>query len=870
MAWRRFLHRARWDRDRAREVEAHIEFETAENIARGMGPEEARAAARRKLGNPTLIREEIYRMNTLGLIDSIGQDVAWCLRVLRKSPTFSAVAVLSLALGIGANTAIFSLVHAVLLRGLPFPQPERLLLIGHTGYKDDSVNLPEFAFFREHAQSFSSVAADSGTVSRLAAARDQNQWAETMPISTDFFRTLGVTPALGREFQPEETRAGGPRAVILTDSLWRHLFGADPQAPGRAVTLDETTFAVVGVLPPDFWFPQRVDAFVPLRASGTIADTGYNSEIIARLKPGVSMQQARAEMAPLTASYIRANPDQGKIRPFLGTRYQDWLVGDVRTNLLLLFGAVGLLLLIACTNLAGLLLARLSARQKEIALRIALGSSAGRMIRQFLTENLLLVAAGGLVGVLAAVWLLDSFVALIPFHLPAAGRIRVDFPVLAFTLAVALGTGLVFSIAPLAAVRRLNIFDGLRSSGHGMGSSSPRQRARGVLVVAEVALSVALLVSASLLIQSLYRVYHEPLGFNPHHLVTFFTPASPQQRRHPERIRLFDAALLERLRQIPGVRAAATASELPLVSGGNFPTEHVGHPDHSIGGMEIREVSPAYLEAMGIPVILGRSLTDRDTEQSPPVILVSETVARQWWGNASPLGDLVKVGSFRGRDFTEGAEKPRQVVGVVGDTKNKSAKSPARPTVYIPVAQTPWYDSGMNWVVRGDLPADFTTRLQHAIAEIAPAQRIDRIRPMDEIFASSVADSRFDAWLFGGLAAIALLMTAIGVYGLLAFSVARRTNEIGTRMALGAGRGDVMRMVLRQGAGLLAAGLVIGLAGALAVSRSLTKLLFGVQPTDPLSFLAVAAILIAVGLLASYFPARRATKVDPVIALKYE
>jgi putative ABC transport system permease protein len=388
--------------------------------------------------------------------------------------------------------------------------------------------------------------------------------------------------------------------------------------------------------------------------------------------------------------------------------------------------------------------------------------------------------------------------------------------------------------------------------------------------VSEVAVSVTLLVGAGLLIQSLYRMYRERLGFDPHGVMTFFTPTTAEQRKNAAAIRAFDETLLQRLRALPGVRAAAAVSVLPLTGQNNYPTERDGHPDSAIGGMEIRVVSPSYFETMGIPIVRGRSFNAQDIAAAPGVILVNQTVARRWWGEADPLGDRVVVGRYQGRELGDLNEKPREVVGVVADTKSVYLKAPARPTVYLPAAQTPWYDAGMNWVVRGRFSTGFVERARQAVAEIDPRQRVERVRSMDEIVASTAAESRFNALLFGIFGGLALVLATIGVYGLLAFSVARRTTEIGTRMALGANRAAVLKMVLKQGIALVVVGLILGLAGAIAVTRSLAPLLFGVRSTDPISFMGVAALMLLVGLVASYFPARRATRVDPMAALRDE
>lgn len=805
-------------------------------------------------------------MNTIGFLESLWQDLRYASRTMRKSPGFAIVAVLSLALGIGANSAVFSVIHAVLLRPLPYPHPEQLVQVGQKG-SQAAVSVPEYQFWRQNASVFASAAGERGYAEQRLTTGSKQEWIRAMTVTSDFFRTLGILPAMGREFNAEETHRTGPQAIVLTDALWRRTFDSDPGVLGRTITLDDTSFAVIGILPPGFWYPVAADAFVPLRPTNSLSDGGTNTHMIARLKPGVSVQQGEAEMPTLTEGLRRAYPGSfgSNYRGLSLLPYRSWLVGDVRMNLLLLFGAVGLLLLIACSNLASLLLARLAARQKEIAMRFALGSSRGRLLRQFLVENIVLTTAGGLAGAAAARVSLGLLIASMPFHLPNSAPIRLDGPVMAFTFAVAMATGLAFSLAPILTASRLDLQETLKTGGRTGGTA--RQRTRSVLVVSEIALSVTLLVSAGLLIQTLYRLHRQQLGFTPQGLITFSTPFATEHRRNPADQWRYEGALLERLQSLSGVTAVAGINVLPLNGWSNIPTQHEAHPENSIGGMEIRVVTPSYFELMGIPIRRGRAFLPTDTASTTPAIVVSETVARRWWGNGNPLGDRVVIGRFRGRDF--GTPTPREVVGVASNTRT-FLKEPAVPTVYIAASQMSDPAGGMTWILRANAPAGFAAELRRAISEIDSRQRIGTIRTMQAIVDSTTADSRFDAWLFACLAGLALALTAIGMYGLLSFSVARRAHEIGTRMALGASRRSVLALVLKQGIVLTVVGLIVGLAGALVVTRFLATLLFGVKATDPASFLGVSALLLAVGLLASYFPARRATRVDPMVALRDE
>lgn len=868
MGWNRFLRRGRWDDERSRELQTYLDIETDDNMARGMSAEEARYAARKKLGNPVLIREEIYHMNSIGFIERLWQDLRYASRMLRRNPGFTTVGVLSLALGIGVNTAMFSVIRAVVLRPLPYPQPAQLVQVGQQVTQGGWVTIPEYQFLKEHSRVLSSIAGYRGGGDRRLVSGAGQDWITTTTVTTDFLLTLGVRPALGREFNAQEAQAGGPQAIVLSDGLWRRSFGADPAVVGRGVRLDDASYTIVGVLRSDFWFPESADALVPLRPTGSLSDTGTNTQIIARLKDSLTLQQAQADMPIVSESFHRAHG--GEVAPdyrgLMVTPYQDSLIRDVRLNLLLLFGATGLLLLIACANLTALLLTRFAARGRELAVRLALGSSRGRFLAQFLVENLLIAGLGAGAGLFAAYVLLKGLISWMPFSLPASSPVRLDGTVLAFTLAVATATALVFTVVPLLTTRRLNLQASLQSAGRSTGAGHVRARIRNVLVIGEVALSTTLLIAAGLLIQSLYHMHQERLGFTPQGLVTFETPLAPERRQGAARLN-FSRALLERLSALPGVRGVAAINVLPLAGRSNLPTQRDGHPEQSIGGMEIRAVTPGYFELMGIPVRRGRSFTDVDGDSSLPAAVINETLARRWWREGDPISDHVLIGRFQGRELLK--DPVREVIGIVGDTKTLTLQDPPRPTIYIPLTQG-LPSSNLAWIVRAGGSAGLAEDLRRAVAEIDAGQRVRRLRAMDDIVASMTASSRFNASLFGIFASIAVLLAAIGLYGVLSFLVAQRFQEIGTRMALGAARGDVLRVFLKQGVVLTAIGLGLGLAAARFLTGWLSSLLYGVQPHDPLSFAAISLLLLLVGVAASYVPAYRATKIDPMVALRCE
>jgi putative ABC transport system permease protein len=804
---------------------------------------------------------------TFRLIEAVGQELRYAVRMLRKSPGFSTIAVLSLALGIGVNTTMFSVINAVLLRTIPFPDSGQLvrLVQQHTG---GDVTIPEYQFVKEHGRVFSSVAAYRGGGERRLDARGTQIWVTTLTVSTDFLRTVRLEPLVGREFSTDETRVGGPQAVIVSDSVWRASFGADARVLGQTITLNNTALTVVGVLPANFWFPQPVDVLVPLRPAGGLSDLGTNTQIVARLRDDVGLARAQADIAMMTNS-LRDAQGGSAARNYKGLSvlsYHDWLVGDVRLNLVLLFGATGLLLLISCANVAMLLLTRTAGRAREIGVRMALGGQR-RLVLQFLTENLVVAALGAAAGVLAAYQLVRGFVAWVPFNLPASAPIQVDRPVLAFTVLVSLGTAVVFTLVPFLSTRRLNVQACLRSEGRNVGAGTVRARTRNLLVVSEVALSTTLLIASGLLIQSLYRLHQERLGFSPDGLVTFETPFAPERANNATDRLNFTRSLLERLEQLPEVRRAAATNVLPLAGQSNLPAQHDGHPEHSIGGMEVRAVTPAYFEIMSIPVRSGRSFVDSDATRSLPRVIINETVARRWWPQADPVGDRITIGRFQDKEFFKDA--PREVVGIVGDTKSVTLQAPPRPTVYVPMTAA-FGGSSLAWIVETEGTADFAAQLRSAIAAIDAGQRVRRLRTMNEIVALTSATSRFNAALFGIFAGVALLLAALGLYGVLSFLVTQRRQEIGTRMALGASTPDVLKVFLRQGLALAVVGLSVGIAGALVVSHWLSSLLFVVRPTDPLTFAAVSLVLLSVAFIASYVPARRAAAIDPMTAIRSE
>ena len=807
-------------------------------------------------------------------MNALLHDLRYGLRMLANNPGFAAVAVLTLALGIGANTAIFSVLNGVLLRPLPYPRPNQIVQVSlewKDGTLNDTLTAPEFEFYRDHSSAFVAVAGFRGGGEVSIKRGDATDWIRSLRVTDGFFPVLGVGPAMGRGILRDESRPGGAQVAVLSDSLWRSAFGADPAVIGRQLEMDDIVYTVVGVMAPGFTFvEQPVDVFIPLQLGGSIEDTGMNTRVVARLKPGTSLAQAQANLGVVFEQFRRQGSAQSGQRGIQLESYQKWLAGDLGTSLLVLFGAVGFLLLIACANVASLIMARTSSRQREISICLALGAERWQMLQQFLSESLLIAVIGGAAGLLAARWVLKSLVSSIPWDIPTSTHVGLDVRVLAFTLLLAACTSLVFGFTSYWQARKLDLNATLKEGGVRGASGSPRSRMRSVLVVGESALSLMLLVGAGLLIETLYYLHQQKLGFDPRRVYTMATPFASTAKLTAPQIWTFEQEVLRGIRAAPGVVSAAAINKLPLTGPNNLPTQHEGHLEHSIGGMEYRAISPQYFQTMRIPILQGRGFQDTDTTSSTPVAIVSERVARAWWKGKSPIGDRIVVGEYKGRQFPEVLEPPREVVGVVPDVKNLAVDEAEPTTIYVPASQLFWPLSSTAWVVRANGSLALGAALRGAVAAVNPDQRVLNVEAMSDIVARNVARPAFNALLMGIFAGLALALTSVGIYGVLSFHVARRTHEIGIRLALGAGRARVLQMVVAEGVALVAVGIGIGLVGALAVSRFLSSLLSGVRAINISTYAAVSGVLLAVALLASYIPARRATKVDPLVALRYE
>jgi predicted permease len=873
--WRRLralLRRGEMDRELEEELRYHLEREAELNLRGGMTPEEARRAALRDFGGVEQTRELCREARGVRMFQDLWQDLRYGARKLRQSPGFTLVAVMTLALGIGANTAIFSVVNAVLLRPLPFEQPEQLVRVFGTNARRSNFTRPHsylnFNDLRAQNQTFEALAAYGGASAALSGAEAPEQITGVI-ASGDIFRVLGTKPLMGRLLEPGDERPGGSNAVVISHGLWLRRFGGDPQIVGRAIKLDGRAREIVGVTPPDFGFEFVTDAadfWTPIdpTASGYQARGAIFLEAIGRLKPGVSVEQAGTDLGVVASRLEQQYQDSNA---GIGVRLasaQEELVGDVRQTLLVLLGAVGFVLLIACANVANLLLARAAGRHREIAVRSALGAGRGRIVRQLLTESLLLALAGGALGLLFALWGVRLLSAFVPENVPRFGETSTDLRVLGFTLAASVLTGLLFGLAPALQSSRFDLNEALKEGGRGGTDGRGRARVRGLLVVSEVALSLVLLIGAGLLVKSFFNLRNTNPGFDPSDTLTASLSLSPVRYDTDEEVADFYRLLVERVRQLPGVESAGAVTPLPL-SGNNlsFSFSVVGQPPLPPGQRQsasARFVTPDYFRAQGVPLRAGRVFTDADKAGAPGAVIVNEAFARRYLPGVEPLGQRLRLGF----NNIEG-----EVVGVVGDMRGGSLASTPVPEYYVPQAVVAFSDLTLVVRTAGD-PASLTAALRRVVSEMDREQPLYDVRTMESLVARSVARQRFSMTLVGVFAVLAMLLSAVGIFSVMSSLVAQRSHEIGIRMALGARPRHILSMVVRHGVGLTLVGVAVGLAAAVALTRLMSGLLYEVSATDPVVYGGITALLAAVALLACYLPARRATKVDPLIALRYE
>ena len=808
---------------------------------------------------------------------SFAQDLRYAGRSFARSPGFTAVTILTLALGIGANSAIFSVTDALLLRPLPYARPERLVALSAqsrgAAFNFQPLSWARFEQLRAENQTFSGIAAFTDEVFNLTGGADPEQ-LRAARVSAAFFPILGIQPALGRNFSAPEDQPGAPLVVLVSDALWRRRFGADRGVIGRHITLDQKDGTIIGVLPAGFRFDLLgpVDLVAPrvferngLTPQQIYGGSGFLNGL-ARLRPGVSVAQAQAEMDALAARYRAERPGFPDTDPAQVVRagpLREETVANYRAAVLIVFGAVGLVLLIACGNVASLLLARALGRRRETAVRTALGAGRRHLVRQLLTESVLLALAGGAAGVFLSAWGTSVMISLAADSLPRAQEIGVNPRVLLFTLALSCFAGLLFGLAPAWQVSRAQLNAVLSAGGRGATPGRSRNRTLQVLVLLQVALSTVLLIGAGLLLRNFVQLRRASPGFEAGSLLTMSITLSPARYPNGSRMIPFFDELLRQVRGLPGVRSAAVASALPANPSRYSPALLEGQPAVPLSQrplFNIQTFTPGYVETLRIPVVRGRAFTGHDGAQDARVVLVNETLARRFWPRDNPVGKHIWVGRLA---------DPALVVGVLGDVRNTSLAADPQPEIYLPYAQLPW--AFMNLIVRTDGdPHGLAAAVRGRVLAADRDQPVTLVRTMDEVLDAAAAQPRFTTSLLGALSAAALLLALVGIYGVIAHSVAERTGEMGVRIALGAQRANILRLVLRQGLGLALGGIAAGLAVSLALTRLLTSQLYHVSATDPEAFAASALLFVAVAAIASYLPTRRAMQIDPIVALRQE
>jgi putative ABC transport system permease protein len=873
---RNFATRSRSDERLREELGQHVALQTEENVRLGMSPEEARRRALLKLGAVEAVRERYYEEKSLPLLECLQQDCRFALRQLRKSPGFTAVAVLTLALGIGANTAVFSVVYSALLQPLPYRDAWRLMVLKETTPRVGvvSVSYPNFLDWRAQNHTFSEMALLEEVGFNLSGVTEPES-VSGLAVSPNFLAMMGIRPAIGRDFEAAEEKTGTAPVTILSYSLWQRRFAGDPGVLGRTIVLDGRGFTVVGVLPSNFLVPSNTDVLIPIglwitNNSQEAHERGDRGDmtVIGRLAPGITGKQARAEMEGIAARLAQEYPTTNDRCGVALQPIRDAFVGQTRPALLVLFGAVIFVLLIACANVANLFLVRGTGRTKEMALRIALGASTSRIFAQMLTESLVLSLLGGLLGIGVAFAGVRGIGQLIPAGLLPGGAVALNIPVLLFAAAIVLLAAFVFGITPALHSSRTDVQSELKEGTRTSSTGTAHSRLRGALAISEAALALVLLVGAGLMMKSLYRLLQVDPGFRPNQVLTMTLSLRPNQYPKGPAVRNFWEQLLERVRELPGVESAAVATNTPMTDShsrnditiegmaqprpGNYP-----HPDVHI-------ISPGYVQTLGITLLRGRNFSEADQEDAPVVTMINQRLADQFFPNQDPIGKRFMFGH-------PSTDPPKwlTIVGVVADTKLYGLANLSRLEVYETFRQNP--SRQMDLVVKSRVdPAALTSVVRAAVYSVDKDQSIASVATMKELVNNSIATRRMTLVLLGLFSALALILGAIGIYGVISYSVAQRTREIGVRMALGAPRAGVFRMVIGEGMKLAGTGIVIGILAALGLARLVSTLLYQVSTADFETFTAVAVLLLLVALAASYIPARRAISVEPIVALRYE
>jgi predicted permease len=812
-------------------------------------------------------------------------DLKHAFHMLRQSPGFTATAITALALGIGANTAIFSVVNTVLLKPLAFPEPDRIVTLLTTTPQGSfpGASVPKYNTWRRQTQVLEDVSAyDTGGPGLNLGGGDHPEQLKGIHVSYEFFHLFGARAAIGRTFTAAEDRPRRGNVIVLSDGLWQRRFGSDPGTVGKSLTLGGEAYTVIGVLASGFTFDPSPDVYLPFQADPDSTNQGHYFQAAARLKPGVSLSSAKAALHLAGEEFKRRYP--GGMDPkmsFSAEPMQQLLVQNVRTALFVLLGAVGCVLLIACANVASLLLARATGRAREIAIRSAIGAGRGRIVRQLLTESVLLSVIGGVLGLVIGAVGVRALLAVNPGNIPRIGpagsAVAVDWTVMSFTMLLALVTGILFGLVPAMQASRADLNITLKETGARGGSGMRQNKARGLLVMVEMALAIVLLVGAGLLIRTFSALHSVAPGFDPHNVLTMDTALTGSRFDHTAAIDLMTRQALDRIHAIPGVEAAAATSYLPLEGGLGLGFIIEGRPltdgpEH--GGAGWNYVTARFFDVFKIPIVRGRGFTERDDAAAPPVVVINQSLARRYWKNGDPIGHRLIIGSGMGPGF---AQPPREIIGIAADSRDGGLNSDPQAETFVPLAQVGDAYMALNnrfmpldWVVRTKVaPFSVSAPIQRAFQDAAdlPAAHI---RTMDQIVMGSTARDQFNTWVLGIFAAVAILLASIGLYGLMAYAVEQRTLEFGIRLALGADFPALRNMIVRQAMMLAGAGIVVGLAAAYGLTRLMASLLYSVKPTDPMVFGTVTVVFTAVAFLASYLPARRALRVDPVVALRYQ
>ena len=806
-------------------------------------------------------------------MDSLRQDLQYSFRRLRSTPAFTAVAILTLALGIGANSAIFSVVNAVLFRPLPFPESDRLVGVYGVwkGERQRSISPPNFLDLRSQTRTLEHVAAIDPTEVTITGVGEPVR-VDASEVSASFFDVLGVRPLFGRTFAADENEPGKDKVLVLGYGLWQQRFAGRPEVVGSTVTINGVPRTIVGIMPRGFSYPPQQQLWLPIEYSDNLRQIrgAWYLRVVARLKAGITLEQSAAEISTLGKALEKAYPRHNAELGFTTFPLHEALVGDLRPAFLILLGAVGFVLLIACANVTNLVLARAIAREMELAIRTAMGAGRGRLIRQLLTESLVLGIAGGLAGLLIGAWAADALVSLQPEGVPRLEEVAIDRNVILFTMGVSLLTGLVFGAIPALHTTRVSLAMSLKEGARSVMTVHGSARARASLVVAEMALAMMLLAGAGLLIRSFGRLQAVDPGFHPEATLSYELSLPSTTYREPPQISGFYDRIVERMRALPGVTAAGGVMGLPL-SGRSFNISFrvAGRPEPlpaQVPTLEVRVATSDYFRTLGIPLVRGRFFTDADDAKAPRAAILSETAARRHFPNEDPIGKRIELGWGRGPGTPRAGG---EVVGIVGDVREHGLDEDYPAEIYLPMRQ--WPVAQMTMVVRTAVaPLSIADQVKQAVKELDPNLPVSNIRTVDEVVAESIAQPRFYMLLLATFASVALALAAIGIFGVMSYTVSQRTREIGIRMALGARETSVVSMVVRQAMRLAITGLALGVVTALALSRTMTTLLFDLSPTDPLTFATVAAILGVVAFFASWLPARRAANVDPMVALRAE